>query len=87
MEESSNRGDFRQSSFKSSGSVKSTLSGRSTPRASSFHRLNTSRTPRKDGRSGGGGIQWFRSNRLVYWLLLMYLGVSWVLCSVQVGSW
>ncbi|KAE7997413.1 hypothetical protein FH972_002052 [Carpinus fangiana] len=73
MEESSNRGDFRQSSFKSSGSIKSTLSGKSTPRASSFRRLNTSRTPRRDGRSGGGGIQWFRSNRLVYWLLLITL--------------
>ena len=73
MEESSNRGDFRQSSSKSSGGVKSTLSGRSTPRASSFRRLNTSRTPRRDGRSGGGGIQWFRSNRLVYWLLLITL--------------
>lgn len=73
MEESSNRGDFRQSSFKSGGSVKSTLSGRSTPRASSFRRLNTSRTPRREGRSGGGGIQWFRSNLLVYWLLLITL--------------
>jgi hypothetical protein len=73
MEESSNRGDFRQSSFKSSGSSKSTLSGKSTPRASSFRRLNTSRTPRREGRSGGGGIQWFRSNRLVYWLLLITL--------------
>lgn len=74
MEESSNRGDFRQSPLKSGGSLKSTLSGRLTPRSSpSFRRLNSSRTPRREGRGVGGGIQWFRSNRLVYWLLLITL--------------
>ncbi|KAF5466662.1 hypothetical protein F2P56_016569 [Juglans regia] len=74
MEESSNRGDFRQSPLKSGGGLKSTLSGRLTPRSSpAFRRLNSSRTPRREGRGGGGGIQWFRSNRLVYWLLLITL--------------
>lgn len=74
MEESSNRGDLRQSPLKSGGSLKSTLSGRLTPRSSpSFRKLNSSRTPRREGRGGGGGIQWFRSNRLVYWLLLITL--------------
>lgn len=54
--------------------MKSTLSGRSTPRNSpSFRRLHSSRTPRREGRSGGGTSQWFRSNRLVYWLLLITL--------------
>ncbi|CAN8288212.1 unnamed protein product [Cochlearia groenlandica] len=48
-------------------SVKSTLSGRSTPRGSP--RVYSGRTPRR----GGGAIQWFRSNRLVYWLLLITL--------------
>ncbi|KAL4626270.1 hypothetical protein ACB092_05G084300 [Castanea dentata] len=74
MEESSTRGDLRQSSFKSGGTFKPTLSGKSTPRNSpTFRRLNSSRTPRREGRSVGGGIQWFRSNRLVYWLLLITL--------------
>lgn len=74
MEESSPRGDLRKSSFKSGGTFKPTLSGKSTPRNSpTFRRLNSSRTPRREGRSVGGGIQWFRSNRLVYWLLLITL--------------
>ncbi|KAM4100285.1 hypothetical protein ACB094_05G056900 [Castanea mollissima] len=74
MEESSTRGDIRQSSLKSGGTFKPTLSGKSTPRNSpTFRRLNSSRTPRREGRSVGGGIQWFRSNRLVYWLLLITL--------------
>ncbi|KAM3699855.1 hypothetical protein ACJW31_05G057500 [Castanea mollissima] len=74
MEESSTKGDLRQSSFKSGGTFKPTLSGKSTPRNSpTFRRLNSSRTPRREGRSVGGGIQWFRSNRLVYWLLLITL--------------
>ncbi|XP_022714917.1 uncharacterized protein LOC111274497 isoform X1 [Durio zibethinus] len=70
MEESVSKGpsSLRQGSFKSS------LSGRSTPRSSpTFRRLNSSRTPRREARSGAGGIQWFRSNRLVYWLLLITL--------------
>ncbi|KAK6284586.1 hypothetical protein POUND7_003538 [Theobroma cacao] len=70
MEESVSKGpsSLRQGSFKSS------LSGRSTPKSSpTFRRLNSSRTPRREARSGAGGIQWFRSNRLVYWLLLITL--------------
>ncbi|XWS16384.1 hypothetical protein CRYUN_Cryun34aG0082600 [Craigia yunnanensis] len=56
------------------GSFKSSLSGRSTPRSSpTFRRLHSSRTPRREARSGAGGIQWFKSNRLVYWLLLITL--------------
>ncbi|XVE88953.1 hypothetical protein DITRI_Ditri19aG0111100 [Diplodiscus trichospermus] len=70
MEESVSKGpsSLRQGSFKSS------LSGRSTPRSPPiFRRLNSSRTPRREARSGAGGIHWFRSNRLVYWLLLITL--------------
>lgn len=54
-------------------SVKSSLSGRSTPRGSP--RVHSSgRTPRRGGGGGGGGaVQWFRSSRLVYWLLLITL--------------
>lgn len=70
MEESS-RGDYKSS--RGSGSFKSTLSGRSSPRNSpSFRRLNSSRTPRREARSSGG-VQWFRSNRLLFWLLLITL--------------
>ncbi|XP_027344409.1 uncharacterized protein LOC113856663 [Abrus precatorius] len=79
MEESINRGEFqaslaKPSSLRSGGSFKSTLSGRSTPRNSpSFRRLNSGRTPRKEGRGSVGGALWFRSNRLLLWLLLITL--------------
>ena len=64
----------KQSSLRLGGSFKSTLSGRSTPRNSpSFRRLNSGRTPRKEGRSSVGGALWFRSNRLLLWLLLITL--------------
>lgn len=54
--------------------LKSTLSGRLTPRSSpTFRKLPSSRTPRREGRSSGGKFQWFRSDRLVYWLLLITL--------------
>ncbi|MBA0580103.1 uncharacterized protein LOC105777784 [Gossypium raimondii] len=75
MEESVSKGasSLRQGGFKSS------LSGRSTPRNfPTFRRLISSWTPRKEARNGTGGIQWFRSNRSVYLLLLIsfwaYLG-------------
>ncbi|KAK7261859.1 hypothetical protein RIF29_28182 [Crotalaria pallida] len=79
MEESNNRGEFQVKpiSIRSGGSFKSTLSGRTTPRNSnspSFRRLNSSRTPRREGRgSVGGGAFWLRSNRLLLWLLLITL--------------
>ncbi|CAH2036490.1 unnamed protein product [Thlaspi arvense] len=58
---------LRQTSYKSS------LSGRSTPRGSP--RVHSGRTPRRGSGGGGGGgaVQWFRSSRLVYWLLLITL--------------
>ncbi|KAG2328263.1 hypothetical protein Bca52824_010991 [Brassica carinata] len=55
---------LRQISVKSSS-----LSGRSTPRGSP--RVHSGRTPRREGRSGA--VQWFRSSRLLYWLLLITL--------------
>lgn len=57
-----------------SSSFKSTLSGRSTPRSSpTFRRAHSSRTPRRETRGGGSGFQWFRSNRVLFWLLLITL--------------
>ncbi|KAI7752041.1 hypothetical protein M8C21_009222 [Ambrosia artemisiifolia] len=54
--------------------LKSILSGKSTPRGSpSFRRLNSSRTPRRDGRITGFNTNCFRSNRIVLWLLLITL--------------
>ncbi|XP_021731949.1 uncharacterized protein LOC110698743 [Chenopodium quinoa] len=54
--------------------LKPTLSGRSTPRSSpTFRRLPSTRTPRRDGRSGGGRFQWFKNSPVVYWLLLITL--------------
>ncbi|XP_065867073.1 uncharacterized protein [Euphorbia lathyris] len=79
MEEVINRGDLhvnvvRQSPLRPNANLKSTVSGRSTPKNSpSFRRLHSSRTPRREGRGFGGGIQWFRSSRIVYWLLLITL--------------
>ncbi|GAB2250172.1 hypothetical protein Droror1_Dr00013531 [Drosera rotundifolia] len=79
MGESNNNGDSqgnytRSSSLRPAGVLKSTLSGRLTPRASpSFRRLNSSRTPRRDDRFGSSASQLFRSNRVVYWLLLITL--------------
>ncbi|KAL2578523.1 hypothetical protein AAZV13_15G012700 [Glycine max] len=66
MEESINRGEYqpnlaKQSSLRLGGSFKSTLSGRSTPRNSpSFRRLNSGRTPRKEGRSSS---RWAHSDK------------------------
>ncbi|KAH9605575.1 hypothetical protein KSS87_022637 [Heliosperma pusillum] len=76
MEDNHNDDDLwgnvlRPSSVKT---FKSTLSGRSTPRGSpTLKRLSSGRTPRRDGRSTAAKFTWFRSNRLVYWLLLITL--------------
>lgn len=64
----------RQTSLRPSGSLKSTLSGRSTPRGSpSFRRLHSSRTPRREGRTNAGHFQWIHNNRLLFWLILITL--------------
>lgn len=57
------------------GGLKSPSSGKSTPRGSpSLRRLNSGRTPRREGRSGGYAFSYcFRSNRIVLWLLLITL--------------
>ncbi|XP_016170673.1 uncharacterized protein LOC107613262 isoform X1 [Arachis ipaensis] len=75
MEEMNNRGEFvAKSSLRSAASLKSTLSGRSSPRNSPiFRRLNSSRTPRRDGRTSVGAALWLRSNRVLLWLLLITL--------------
>lgn len=55
------------------GSLKSP-SGKTTPRGSpTLRRLNSGRTPRKEGRSGVFSSQLFRGNRIVLWLLLITL--------------
>lgn len=79
MEESGNRVDLsghvlRPSSLRTGGAAsKSTSSGRSTPRGSSFRRSGSGRTPRRDTRGGGSFSQYFRGNRVVLWLLLITL--------------
>lgn len=61
-------------SLRPGGPVKSTLSGKSTPRGSpSFRRVGSGRTPRREGRGGGITFQYFRCNRIVPWLLLITL--------------
>lgn len=64
----------RPSSLRISGGLKSTLSGKSTPRGSpSFRRVSSGRTPRREGRIGGINPYCLRSNRIVLWLLLITL--------------
>ncbi|CAH8359655.1 unnamed protein product [Eruca vesicaria subsp. sativa] len=54
---------LRQGSFKSS-----------PPRGSpTFRRVHSGRTPRREVKPNGGALQWFRTNRLLYWLLLITL--------------
>lgn len=72
MEEGNNLAELK--SLRIGGSFKSTLSGRSTPRSSpSFRKSHSGRTPRREGRGSSIGVQWFRSNRLLFWLLLITL--------------
>ena len=72
MEEGSNKLELK--ALRVGGSLKSTLSGRSTPRNSpTFKRTHSGRTPRREGRGSAGGVQWFRSNRVLFWLLLITL--------------
>lgn len=72
MEEDSNKLELKP--LRIGGSFKSTLSGRSTPRSSpSFRRSQSSRTPRREARGSASVIQWFRSNRVLFWLLLITL--------------
>uniref|UniRef100_A0A7N0ZR42 Glycosyl transferase family 1 domain-containing protein n=1 Tax=Kalanchoe fedtschenkoi TaxID=63787 RepID=A0A7N0ZR42_KALFE len=75
MEESVSKGDFRMSSLRPSGTPKPMLSVKTNSRnSSSLRRYHSSRTPRRDGRGSGlSASQWFHSNRVVYWLLLITL--------------
>ncbi|KAK9102147.1 hypothetical protein Sjap_019401 [Stephania japonica] len=69
------QGNMARQALRPGGSLKPVLSGRSTPRGSpSFRRVHSGRTPRREGRGGGGGsFQWCRGNRLLLWLLLITL--------------
>ncbi|XP_048129738.1 uncharacterized protein LOC125312483 [Rhodamnia argentea] len=52
----------------------STLSGVSTPiDVPTSQGLHSGRHPRRDTRTGIAGFEWFRSQRLLYWLLLIVL--------------
>ncbi|KAL6497049.1 hypothetical protein OROGR_028978 [Orobanche gracilis] len=57
------------------GSLRSPSSGKSTPRGSpSFRRLNSGRTPRREGKNSGFvGFYCSRNNHIVLWLLLITL--------------
>lgn len=67
----------RPSSLRPAGSLKSTYSGRSRL-SPSVRRLHSSRNGRRESKVVSGGLQWFRGNRLVFWLMLIgvwaYLG-------------
>ncbi|ERN06045.1 hypothetical protein AMTRI_Chr05g64550 [Amborella trichopoda] len=65
-------GTLRQISLRPSGSLKSTLSGRLTPRSSpSFRRSHFSHTPRKEGRIRASPAYWVRSKRLLPLLVII----------------
>nr|KYP54225.1 putative glycosyltransferase ypjH [Cajanus cajan] len=77
MEDCNNRGEVHANSTKNSSSrlsisLKSTLSGRSTPQhySPSFQRPHSGLTPRRETK---GGAQCFGSNRLLLWLFLITL--------------
>ncbi|KAK1312151.1 hypothetical protein QJS10_CPA07g00509 [Acorus calamus] len=64
----------RPSPLRTGGGLKSTLSGKSSPRnSSSFRRSHSNRTPRRDGRNNVGRFRWILGNRVVFWLILITL--------------
>ncbi|KAK1265197.1 hypothetical protein QJS04_geneDACA023829 [Acorus gramineus] len=64
----------RPSPLRTGGGLKSTLSGKSSPRnSSSFRRSHSNRTPRRDGRNNAGRFRWIPGNRVVFWLTLITL--------------
>lgn len=70
MEDGLSKVDLRMSSLRPIGNLKPMMSVKTNSRNfPTFRRLHT---PRRDAR-GGGATQWFRSNRVVYWLLLITL--------------
>lgn len=79
MEEISGKADLhgnflRLNSIRAPGSLKTSFSPKSGSRNSpSFRRLQSSRAPRRDFKAGSGRLQWIRSNRVVFWLLLITL--------------
>ncbi|CAL9067405.1 uncharacterized protein LOC135609683 [Musa acuminata AAA Group] len=79
MEEINNKADLhgnalRPLAIRTPGSMKSTLSGKSTPRNSApYRRLHTNRTPRKDSKAYSGKFNYIRGNSVVLWLLLITL--------------
>ncbi|URD86681.1 glycosyl transferase family 1 protein [Musa troglodytarum] len=79
MEEINNKADLhgnalRLLAIRTPGSMKSTLSGKSSPRNSApYRRLHTNRTPRKDSKAYSSKFDYLRGNRVVLWLLLITL--------------
>lgn len=64
----------RQPPSRSPLSLKTSFSGKSSPRSSpTYRRLGSSRTPRRDPRGGAGRFLWIRNNRVVFWLMLITL--------------
>jgi len=75
MEEISGKGDLvKQGQNRAPLTLNTSFSGRSSPRNSpTFHRLGSSRTPRRDSRATSGRFFWVRNNRVVFWLILITL--------------
>lgn len=76
MEDIGSKGDlhgFRLASNRTPLTLKTSLSGKSSPKNSpTFRRLGSSRTPR-GLRAGPGRFLWIRNNRVVFWLILITL--------------
>ncbi|ONK80788.1 uncharacterized protein A4U43_C01F21740 [Asparagus officinalis] len=79
MEEISGKVDLhgkflRPNSNLSPLSLKTSLSGKSSPRNSpAYRRLGSSGTPRRNFRGSTGKFVWIRNNRVVFWLMLILI--------------
>ncbi|KAK8935727.1 hypothetical protein KSP39_PZI013148 [Platanthera zijinensis] len=76
MEENSGKMDLhgnllRLNSTRAPASLKSSFDRSVSRNSPSFRRLQSTRAPRRDFKAGSGKLQWIRSNRVVFWLLLI----------------
>ncbi|KAK8956468.1 hypothetical protein KSP40_PGU013793 [Platanthera guangdongensis] len=64
---------LRLNSTRAPAGLKSSFDRSVSRNSPSFRRLQSTRAPRRDFKAGTGKLQWIRSNRVVFWLLLITL--------------
>lgn len=80
MEETGENGDYPGNIVRLNTILAPGSDSKNSP---SFRGLYSSRTPRRNSRSGSNGLQWLRSQRLVLWLVLITL---WAFIGFHVQS-